>query len=191
VHIDYDDGRPSEHFQSMPAYLQKIHNIDTIGLRASAHFRYVVEVLLYAHNFGENNNYAIFVAINGSIVNSNLNRYMVINDSFFKGETYIDGVECYFLNQNPYAEYRNEILRLNDTVTLKLNVISDEYARFISAAQSEIRGSNPIFGGPPANVPSNILRKSPQNAPAPLGFFAAFPSRYAHTFVTEIFNFDR
>ena len=191
VVFNHDDGSVKEHFQA-DAYLQDIHRIDSIGLRPVNLFGGIVQVLLYADNFGENNNYAFFVAINDSIVNSTINRFMVINDSYFMGETYIDGVECYFLFQNPEIEYRNEVLKTGDKVTLTINAISAEYASFISAAQSEIGGSNPIFGGPPANVPTNIRRISASHgAPAPLGFFAAFPSRHAHTIVKEEFNFNR
>ena len=184
-----NDGETKESYYAY-AYLQDIHQIDSIDLRASRFIRQTVEVLLYAHNFGEDNNYAIFVSINDSVVNSTLNRYFVINDSFFRGETYIDGVECYFLSQNPDLEFRNEVLAIGDKVTLNINAISAEYADFISSAQSQIRGSNPIFGGPPANVPTNINRGTPQYGAPPLGFFTAFPSRYAHTIVKEDFIFN-
>ena len=186
--VYFDDNGNRVHYQSEKAYLQHIHQIDSIGLRASRVFRETVEVLLYAWNFGENNNYALFVAINDSVVNRTVNRFFVINDTFFRGQHYIDGVECYFLNQNPDSEYRNEVLNIGDKVTLNINAISHEYATFISNVQSEIRGSNPIFGGPPANVPTNIRRISANGYPA-LGFFTAYPSRYAHKTVTEEFTF--
>ncbi|MDR0712003.1 MAG: DUF4249 domain-containing protein [Prevotellaceae bacterium] len=44
-----------------------------------------------------------------------------------------------------------------DTVSLRLNTMSDALYRYISSAQAESRGSsNPMFGGAPANAESNI-----------------------------------
>ena len=186
VHIDNDGSRPATHYRS-EAYLQHINHIDSVGLQASLLFRQSVEVLLYAQDIGGNNYYSIFVAINDSVVNSRITRFMVMDNVLFRGQ-YMDGIACYYLNQNPDSGSRNEVLNLGDTVTLNINAISEEYATFISNAQSEIRGSNPIFGGPPANVPSNIRCISPQNGTPALGFFTAYPSRYAYTIVTEEFK---
>ena len=184
VHIDYDD-RPSEHYQS-EAYLQHINHIDSVGLQASTLFKQSVEVLLYARDIGVNTYYSIFVAVNDDVVNSTINRFFVMDNVFFRGQ-YMNGIACYYLDQNPDSESPKEILRIGDIVTLNINAISQEYATFISNAQSEIRGSNPIFGGPPANVPSNIRCISPSNGTPALGFFTAYPSRYARTTVTEEF----
>ena len=185
VLIDNGDNRPSEHYQS-EAYLQHINQIDSVGLQASLIFRQTVEVLLYAQDIGGIDYYSIFVAINDSVLNSAISRFFVMDNFFFRGQ-YMDGIACYYLSQNPDSEYGDEILRIGDTVTLNINAISQEYATFISNAQAEIRGSNPIFGGPPANVPTNIRCISPQNGTPALGFFTAFPSRYARKVVTEEF----
>ena len=186
IYIDNDGNRPSTHYRS-EAYLQHINHIDSVGLQASLLFRQSVEVLLYAQDIGGNNYYSIFVAINDSVVNSRITRFMVMDNALFRGQ-YMNGIACYYLSQNPDSEYRNEILHIGDTVTLNINAISQEYATFISNAQSEIRGSNPIFGGPPANVPSNIRCISPPNGTPALGFFTAYPSRYAQTIVTKEFK---
>ena len=184
VQINYDD-RPSEHYRS-EAYLQHINHIDSVGLRASMLFKQSVEVLLYAKDIGENTYYSIFVAVNDTVVNSSINRFFVMDNFFFRGQ-YMNGIACYYLNQNPDNENSKEIIRVGDIVTLNINAISQEYATFISNAQSEIRGSNPIFGGPPANVPSNIRNISNPNGMPALGFFTAYPSRYAQTTVTKEF----
>ena len=186
VHVDID-GTPA-HYQSDRVYLQPIHNIDSISLRRAPPPmpRHLVELRLWAENFAEDNTYTIFVKINDSIVNSSINRFMVISDAMFIG-TYIAGVGCYYLNQRE-QEHRNERLNIGDTVTLNMNAISKEYAAFIDNVRSEIRGSNPIFGGPPANVPTNIRRISANGYPA-LGFFTAFPSRYSSTIVKEDFTY--
>ena len=188
VHINSDANLPAAHYRA-EAYLQHINHIDSVGLQTSLLFRQSVEVLLYAQDIGGNNYYSIFVAINDSIVNARITRFMVMDNVLFRGQ-YMNGIACYYLNQNPDSESRNEVLQIGDIVTLNINAISQEYATFISNAQSEIRGSNPIFGGPPANVPSNIRCISPPNGTPALGFFTAYPSRYAQTIVTEEFNLE-
>ena len=186
VYIEEDDNEQPIHYRSQ-AYLQHINHIDSVGLQSSLLFRETVEVLLYAQDIGGDNYYSIFVALNDSVINARITRFMVMDNVLFKGQ-YINGVACYYLDQNVENENRNEVLHIGDVVTLNINAISSEYATFINNAQSEIRGSNPIFGGPPANVPSNIQCISPVNDTPALGFFTAFPSRYAYTIVTEDFS---
>ncbi|MDR0413932.1 MAG: DUF4249 domain-containing protein [Prevotellaceae bacterium] len=43
-----------------------------------------------------------------------------------------------------------------DTLTIRVNSINEAMARYVLSAQREINGSNPMFGGAPANVESNI-----------------------------------
>ena len=54
-----------------------------------------------------------------------------------------------------------------DTVTVELNNMGKEYFGFLQEAQAELRGSNPLFSGPPANVKGNISNGA-------IGFFAAY-----------------
>jgi len=188
VALDFNGDDIPEHYRSS-AYLTYINYIDSVGLQASAIFKNRVEVLLYAQDLPEENFYSIFVAINDSVVNPTINRFFIMDDVLFNGQ-YINGIACYYLNQNPDAEERtDEILHIGDKVTLNINAISKEYTTFIGDVQSEIRGSNPIFGGPPANVGTNI-RCTDGDIPVS-GFFTAFPSRYASTVVKEEFNLKK
>ena len=190
VHLDFDGDHLTEHYQSS-AYLKPINHIDSVGLQASRLFPNMVEVLLYAQDMpGEKNYYTIFVAINDSVLNTNINRFFVMDNDLFRGQ-YINGVACYYLSQDPDSRYRNEVLHVGDKVTLNINAISREYATFISNVQSEIGISIPIFGGPPANVPTNIRCIDPKDKIPVSGFFTAFPSRYANTVVKEEFNLKR
>jgi hypothetical protein len=188
VRLDFDGDHVPEHYQSS-SYLTRINFIDSVGLQASAVFKNMVEVLLYAQDMPEENFYSIFVAINDVTVNSTINKFFIMDDKFINGQ-YINGVACYYLNQAPEdADAEVEILRAGDKVTLNINAIPKEYATFISNVRSEIRGSNPIFSGPPANVETNI-RCVGSGVPVS-GFFAAFPSRYADTVVKEEFRLKK
>ena len=186
VHLDFDGNQIDEHYQSS-AYLKPINHIDSIGLQASKLFKNMVEVLLYAQDMpGERNYYSIFVSINDSVVNSTINRFFVMDNELFRGQ-YMNGVACYYLSQDPNRENRNEILHIGDKVTLNINAISKEYAAYISNVTAEIRGSTPIFSGPPANVETNIYCINPKDGIPAVGFFTAFPSRYASTMVKKDF----
>ena len=88
---------------------------------------------------------------NGILINKRLSDYTVQTDEFFKND-YISGIPVGFLNDDE----ENEVINPGDTVTLEINSITESYYNFIVDAQSEIFGNNPLFSGPPANVPSNI-----------------------------------
>ena len=185
-----DSGDEPLHYQSM-AYLTNINHIDSVRLQPSVLFKNMVEVLLYAQDEPEENFYSIFVSINDSVLNRTINQFFIMDDAFINGR-YINGVACYYLNQDPNDEDSGgEILHLGDKVTLNINAISKEYATYVGNVRSEIRGSNPIFGGPPANVGTNIRCINPPNGGAVSGFFTAFPSRYASTYVTEEFELKK
>ncbi len=188
VFLDFDDDHVLEHYQSS-AYLTYINYIDSVGLQASPIFKHHVEVLLYAQDEPEENYYSIFVSINDSVVNPTINKFFVMDDKFFNG-MYINGVACYYLDQSgDDDDSTGEILYMGDKVTLNINAISKEYATFIQNAQSEIRGSVPIFSGPPANVETNIRCVDAAASVIPVaGFFTAFPKRYASTIVEEDFS---
>jgi len=190
VFLDFDGDGADEHYQSA-AYLKPINHIDSIGLQASILFKNQVEVLLYAQDTpGEKNYYSIFVAINDSVVNPTINRFFVMDNELFRGQ-YMNGVACYYLNQDPNREGRNEILHTGDKVTLNINAISKEYAAYISNVTTEIRGTMPIFSGPPANVETNIRCIAPKDGISVVGFFTAYPSRYASTEVKKEFDLKK
>lgn len=94
-------------------------------------------------------NYKIYK--NGVLLNDTLIKFMVQADDFFNGQ-YIYGLPVGFLDDDNPAESAIS----GDSITFELNCITREYYDFIVSAQSEIFGSNPLFGGPPANVESNL-----------------------------------
>ena len=176
-----------EHYQAK-AHLNHSIQVDSISLQQSPVFRNrsIVEVLLYAQDIPGENYYSIFVAINDSVLNNTINRYSVMSNTMFKGD-YVDGVAIYYLNQEPHDNDRDhrEVLHIGDKVTLIVHTISKEYAGFISQVQTELHGSVPIFGGPPANVTTNIRCIQPKEGRPVSGFFTAFPTRSAEVIVEE------
>jgi hypothetical protein len=162
----------SQHFRASSC-LAPINDIDSVRLQKFPISDDMIGVVVYADDMSDDSYYSIFVSINDSVLNSTIDRFTV-------RPRIINGMPCYMLNQNPEREGRFEIVHEGDKITVNINAISKEYAEFISASQTEIRGSNPIFGGPPANVPTNIKHVNPQKDMIPVvGFFTAYSSRYA------------
>jgi hypothetical protein len=85
----------------------------------------------------------------------------IVEDEFFDGN-YANGVWIASL----FTEEETENLLPGDTVSVETYMIDKAYYDFIFAAQIETTMKNPIFSGPPANVPSNISNGA-------LGSFAA------------------
>ena len=98
-------------------------------------------------------------------------KWRITDDTFFNG-VYAAGIIVDYLDQNT----DNEKLIHGDTLWVGLNKISREYYSFIQQAQSELRGSNPLFSGPGANVKGNISNGA-------IGFFAAYPVSRAYAIV--------
>lgn len=86
-------------------------------------------------------------------------------DYAFNGN-YLNGAVVGFLNK----ERQGDWLRENDTITFKCLSISKDYATFFYEFRQQYYGSNPLFGGPLANISTNIEPK--QGA---MGFFAVYP----------------
>ena len=108
---------------------------------------------------------------NKHLITHKLSKWQVTDDTFFNG-LYASGILVDYLDQSS----DNEKLVSGDTLTVELNSISREYYSFIQDAQSELRGSNPLFSGPGANVKGNISNGA-------IGFFAAYPVSRAYAIV--------
>ena len=108
---------------------------------------------------------------NKHLITHKLSKWQVTDDTFFNG-LYATGIIVDYLDQSS----DNEKLVSGDTLTVELNCISREYYSFIQDAQSELRGSNPLFSGPGANVKGNISNGA-------IGFFAAYPVSRAYAIV--------
>ncbi len=57
--------------------------------------------------------------------------------------------------------------------------ITEEYYHFVTKIQLSIQSSNPMFGGGPANVSSNINNRA-------VGFFSVYSSSKASIILSEI-----
>lgn len=106
--------------------------------------------------------YRFLILKNRVLLTDTLNEWFVTDDKFFNGN-YTNGATVAYLQQASASEG----LRPGDTVTVEVNSIGKEYYNFVIEAQTELRGSNPLFSGPSANVKGNIDNGA-------IGFFAAY-----------------
>jgi hypothetical protein len=110
------------------------------------------------------NCYIIKARKNRVMLTDSLDKYRVIYDYPYNGK-YLDSVGIYNINKRV-----NDSVNINDTIVIEYGGISLAYANFISDQQRLYRGTNPLFGGPSANVWGNIkpLGKA-------IGYFAVYP----------------
>jgi len=115
--------------------------------------------------------YRFLISKNDTMITDTLDEWLVTDDRFFNGY-YVNGATVGYLDQR----IKEERLIMGDTMLLEMNNIGEEYANFLWESQSEIRGSYPLFSGPPSNVKGNINNGA-------IGFFAAYAFSRAYTYV--------
>jgi len=153
--------------------ISKLVTLDSIGLQFYNEFgdQGLWEVKCWMKDLPSTDFYRFELIRNQHLITHKLEKWLVTDDKFFNGE-YVNGAAISYLDQSS----DNERLVSGDTLTVELNVISREYYNFIQDAQTELRGSNPLFSGPGANIRGNITNGA-------IGFFAAYPVSCARTIV--------
>lgn len=160
--VDVDGDGNSETY-SAESTMPAIPQLDSIQLvYFQSPFVSAYQVFMFAKDAPEQNWYSYKIWRNSDLLTDELSDYTVQSDDFINGG-YIYGLPVGFLiDSDP-----REALQPGDTVTLELNSIGEDYHDFISDAQLELMGNNPLFSGPPANVHSNIDHNAQ-------GIFAAY-----------------
>lgn len=149
---------------SATSTIDPIAEVDSIGLEFHPEWSEygIWEVKCYVLDPPTTDYYRFLISKNSKMVTDTLYEWIVTDDKFFNGN-YTNGASIGFLDQGVPEQW----LISGDTVTAEVNSIGKEYADFISEAQSEIWGSNPLFSGPRSNVKGNISNGA-------VGFFAAY-----------------
>jgi hypothetical protein len=138
--------------------------LDSVSLAFYADFGEagVWEVKCFMSDPQAANYYRFLTSRNEELLTDTLNKWFVTDDQFFNG-TYTYGAAINYLDQSS----EEEMLIPGDTVTVELNTINREYYDFLTDAQIELQGSDPLFSGPPANIRGNISNDA-------IGFFATY-----------------
>jgi len=169
VAVDFDGDGIDEEYEAV-SYLPFAAEIDEVGLRPAEYFDDRIEVLFTGRlPDNEENFLSIYLYRNDVWITDSLVNFSIIDDEYIDKKE-LENVPCYYMDQ----EKENFVLKNGDKVTLQVNSITEEYARFLEDAQSELHGSNPLFGGPPANIPSNVKARDNRNQTPISGFFSAY-----------------
>lgn len=149
---------------SASSALYPVSHLDSVSLAFHPEWSEdgIWEVLCYVQDPPTKDFYRFVVSKNGEMITDTLDEWFVTDDRLFNGN-YAYGAPVAYLQQDKPGE----VLNPGDTVMLEINSIGEDYANFIWDAQAEIRGSIPLFSGPPANVRGNINNGA-------VGFFAAY-----------------
>lgn len=106
--------------------------------------------------------YMFDVYRNDILVTDTINEKSVVDDQLYNGN-YTNGIGVGYFNQ----ERDDQKLVPGDVVKLQVSSLTNEYANFIWAVQTEVNLQTPLFSGPPANVQGNVSNGA-------VGFFAAY-----------------
>lgn len=99
--------------------------------------------------------------INDSVY-SKISKYIPFEDTSLDGQ-YVSNLSIWFFNDiNDKSKFSDDeiedmvFMESGDKVIAEIDRISKGYYDFLRQCQSEINGSNPMFGGPPANISTNL-----------------------------------
>lgn len=172
VSLDFDDDGETESFEAVST-MPYSSDLDSITLVPSTLFDDVIEIQLYGKLPPNERNYFSFHARRNNVVlNDSLSGFFIISDEYIKQKEFA-GLACFYLDQ----EEEEERLIPGDIITLRIDILPKDYADFLENARHELGGTNPIFGGPPANLETNIKSISNPNQIPVSGFFSAFSGR--------------
>lgn len=171
------DGIKEQYSASCP--MNAVAHIDSLAVKKEILFQvnmWAVKVWLQ-DPAGESNYYLIKTYRNNKLTTDSIQKWRVTNDEFFNGKYLKGETMFYFSNRR-----KNEKLQAGDLIMLKLGGITKDYMEYIQEAQTEFRGRNPLFGGQPANIRTNIKQVLPLNEKNNVhGYFAAYSVAWAKT----------
>jgi hypothetical protein len=174
VVLDFDGDGQTEAYEA-ESYLPPAAIIDSVDVRTSLLSDHFLETLIWGRlPEGEHNYFSFHLYRNSVLVNDSLQGFSLAADEYL-GAKEIVGLPVFYLNQ----ERQSRHLSPGDTVTIQVEGVTKDYATFISNAQQEMRGSDPFFSGPPANIETNIHPLSPSPDIRISGFFTAYSKHRA------------
>jgi hypothetical protein len=187
VELDYDGNGVPEHYTAQTV-VPAMHILDSISLHlmfSSDENDPVWSVFAHFQDQPGPNTYGAHLYINDIQYTNSIQRYYVnvFGEATAEGQ-YINFPVFYIRNELNWDEENRIPLYTGDTITFELNELSVEYYDFLRAAKREINGGNPLFAGPPANVPGNISGGA-------LGIFGAYTVSRKFIVLEEKYGFPQ
>ena len=160
VRVDFDGDGVPEHY-SASAVMPPLHVLDSITLSSIqlATTRSPWMLLMHFQDLPGPNYFGSHLYINDVLYSNKVSRYFLNYFGEYVAEgQYIRFPATSFLIRDEMRWENDEPFYVHpaDSLTLELNTLSEAYFEFIRTARQEINGGNPLFAGPPANVPTNL-----------------------------------
>ncbi len=162
VEADFDSGGQKELYEASENTISAV-NIDSIKIvpmNIMGNDHYALNI--YSQEPPGHDYYLLKITVNDSLISSKISKYITFDDVAFDGE-YINGLTVTYLDDIKDRGDHSEEQRKNsiyvtpgDVVSLQMSRISKGYHDFINECQKEMRGENPLFGGPASNITTNI-----------------------------------
>lgn len=137
-----------------------IDSITIVPVNIMGHKNYAVN--LYGNELEGEDFYLCKYVVKDSIISNKISQYRTLDDVMFDGQ-YVKGFALELFDNIENWETDSEesrkhsvYLASGDKVELQMSRIPKSYFDFITQCQREMGGSNPFFGGPPANITTNI-----------------------------------
>jgi len=176
VSLDFYGNGNTESYEAS-SYLPFPATLDSAVVTPSPVMDDFLQILIWGSLPEESsNNFNFLFFRNGIAMNDSLRRFQIVQDDYIVNKQF-SALPVSLLNQNRDREK----LSIGDTLTILVQSLTADYATFIQNAQDELFGSIPLFGGPPANVETNIRCVSSDLDPEISGYFTAYSKRSAFT----------
>ena len=172
--VDIDNDGNSKVYEAS-SFMPLLNPLDSIALKyTQTSFFSGWEVQVYSLDPADSRDFYAFKVYKNRILQTDtLTEYFVQSDDFFNGN-YTNGITSQFLNDDK----PDEKALPGDTITFEINAINNEFFIFVQEAQSEVFPSTPLFGGPSANISTNISNGA-------IGIFHAYSLDRKTTVVPE------
>jgi hypothetical protein len=146
----------TEHYTAETT-MPTMHVLDSAVLYATPFFGEAFPMFVYFQDLPGPNTFGAHLYINNLQYTNKIQRYYLNNFDDYTAEGQYIRFPIFFISKEMRWDNEEHIyIYAGDTLTFELNALSGEYYDFIHAAKQEINGGNPLFAGPPANVPGNI-----------------------------------
>jgi len=175
VWLDFDNDGVLEHYQAV-SKMPKGPRVDSIYLSDYIIDKFPV-LFLYGEVFKETeNNFCIYTGKNNE-PKGLFDYFMIFTPDMIVmlGDRY------------PLPYFAKGGIHIGDTVNFRVDNLSNDYARFLEQASSEMSVPMPFFSSPPAEVVTNIRCLNANIKVS--GFFAAYDRGEDMTTISQI-NFD-
>lgn len=167
--LDFNGDGDLEDYEAT-SFLPFPATLDSAAVTPSTLVNDFLQVVIWGNLPEESSNsFGLHLYHNNVLMNDSLQGFRIFQDDFVVNKKLI-ALPAFQLD----PEDEDEKLTSGDILTVQIGSFTTEYADFIGNAQQEMRGPVPLFGGPPANIETNIRCISPGFQPEISGFFTAY-----------------